>query len=111
MSNVYILSKYYGYDFEDAKRFGDLVFLTETPYSKFSVGKIYAEFAMKLRESSPNDYILLTSGLTTMLAIACACFGFMHGRINLLLYSQGKYVAKTIDLNQFLRKEMGEDEC
>lgn len=103
MAKVYVVNKG-GHNYSDAKRFGELHFLSEGPISKFAVSKIYREFAMQLRESTPNDFILIT-GLTTMACIACACFSFLHkGKLNMLLYKNGKYVERRLMLSDLLSK-------
>jgi len=103
MPKVYVVNKG-GHDYSDARRFGELHFLSEGPISKYAVSKIYREFAMMLRESTPLDYILLT-GLTTMACIACSCFSFLHtGKLNLLLFKNGKYVERKLVLSELLSK-------
>jgi hypothetical protein len=103
MPKVYVINKG-SHDFHEALRFGELHFLSEGPVSKFAVSKIYREFAMALRESAPTDYILLT-GLTTMSCIACACFSFLHrGKLNLLLFKNGRYVERNLSLAELLEK-------
>jgi hypothetical protein len=103
MAKVYVINKG-GHDYSDAKRFGELHFLSEGPISKFAVSKIYREFAMQLRESTPNDYILVT-GLTTMACIACSCFSFLHrGKLNMLLYKNGRYIERRLLLSDLLSK-------
>jgi len=103
MATVYIVNNG-GHDYSDANRFGRIQFLSAGPVSKFAVSKMYREFAMKLRESTDTDYILLT-GLTTMACIACSCFAFLHGRINLLIFKNGKYVERKLVLGELLSKE------
>lgn len=103
MPKVYVVNKG-SHDYSDAKRFGELHFLSEGPISKYAVSKIYREFAMILRESTPLDYVLLT-GLTTMACIACSCFSFLHeGKLNLLIFKNGKYVERKMMLAELLSK-------
>ena len=102
MARVFVVNKG-GHDFSGAERFGELVFLSEGQLSKFAVTKIYRQFAMKFRGSSPQDYVLLT-GLTTMSCIACSCFTFLHGKLNLLLYKDGRYIERTVLLSELLSK-------
>ena len=103
MPKVYVINKG-GHDYSEANKYGELHFLSEGPISKFAVSKIYRDFAMSLRESTPADYILLT-GLTTMACIACACFSFLHdGKLNLLLFKNGKYIERKLLLSELLKK-------
>jgi len=101
MPNVYIVNNG-GHDYSDSSRFGHIIFLSAGPVSKFAISKMYREFAMKLRESTDADYILLT-GLTTMACVACSCFAFLHGRINLLIFKNGKYVERKLVLSELLK--------
>jgi len=105
MAKVYVINKG-GHDYSDAKRFGELHFLSEGPISKFAISKIYRDFAMTLRESAPTDYILLT-GLTVMACIACSCFSFLHsGKLNLLLFKNGKYIERKLMIADLLTKDL-----
>lgn len=109
MAKVFIVNKG-GHDYSDAKRFGEVYFLSEGPISKFAVSKIYREFAMQLRESTPADYILIT-GLTTMACIACSCFSFLHkGKLNMLLYKNGRYIERKLLLADLLTKSSNRDD-
>lgn len=106
MPTVYVVNRS-GHDFSEAERFGRLHFLSEGPVSKYAVSKIYREFAMQLRESTPDDYILIT-GLTTMACIACSCMSFLHeGKLNLLLYKNGRYVERRLSIAELLTKYSG----
>lgn len=102
MPNVYIVNKG-GHDFSDATRYGRIQFLSEGIANRYAVNKMYRDFSMVLRASSPDDYILIT-GLTVMSCVACACFSFIHGRLNILLYKNGKYVDRKLMLSDLLGK-------
>lgn len=105
MPRIYVPNKGGGHDFSAAEKFGQLHFLSEGPMSKYATSKIFRHFAMQLRESSPEDYILQTS-LTTMNVIAAACFVELHHRLNLLLYREGEgggiYIGRRIFLTELL---------
>lgn len=98
---VYIVNDS-GHDYEDAKRFGDIKFLSTGTMNKFDVNNMYRLFSQRLAGSSPDDYILNTA-LSQMNQIAAAIFVHMHGRLNLLLfkYENGdpKYIERTIVLD------------
>ena len=96
MNRVYIISRS-AHDFSDAERFGELVFLSDGPMNRYSCNNMCRVFATHLRHSSPDDYLLLT-GLSVMNSIACALFAALHQRLNLLLYKQGKYIERNLDL-------------
>ena len=101
MATVYIVNNG-GHDYSDANRFGHIQFLSAVPVSKFAISKMYRDFAMRLRESTDADYILLT-GLTTMACVACSCFAYLHGKINLLIFKNGKYVERKLVLSELLK--------
>lgn len=101
MPTVFIVNRG-GHNFEPAKHYGDLVFLTEGHYSPFAVDKIYREMARKLQNSKPDDYILCT-GLSIMNAIACSCFSKKHdGRLNMLLFRNGRYIQRTLMVGELI---------
>ena len=60
---------------------------------------MFRKFKHELKDSKPEDCILL-SGLTIMTSIACSVFAKMHGRVNILIYDEGRgkdsYVKRTI---------------
>ena len=105
MPKVYIVNKG-GHDYEAAKKYGELIFLTEGPFSAFAVSSMYRAFSMALRESSAQDYLLLT-GPTTMCSVACACFGFLHGQLNLLIFKNNRYKERHLMLSNLLGKGDG----
>lgn len=107
MATVYIINKG-GHDYSDAQRFGTVQFLSEGPVSKYAINKIYRDFALKLRRSGPDDYLLLT-GLTTMACVACSCFSYLHGRLNLLIYKNGKYVERKLVLSELLTNKADQE--
>lgn len=106
MSKVYIVNKGV-HDYSDARRFGELVFLSEGAMNKYEISNMVREFAEKLLTSSPDDY-LLTTGLTTMCVVAGGMFSRIHGRVNLLIYKPsrkggpGRYLERRVDYDQFL---------
>lgn len=98
---VYVVNKGC-HDHSDAKRFGELVYLSEGPINRYATSNMYREFYPLLKDSDKNDYILLT-GLSVMNSIACAIFSSIHKRVNLLLYKvvrkegeRGYYVERAI---------------
>lgn len=100
MPTVYVVNKG-GHDYTPAEQYGHLFYLSEGAYNRYGVNRIYREFAMHLRTSTPDDYILITS-LTVMSCIACACFTQLHGKLNILLYKNGRYVERKLDTKQLL---------
>ena len=87
------------HDFSAAERFGELVFLSEGLLRKRNVAFMARKFDSILIDSEPEDYILPTS-LTVMGIVAALMFARRHGRVNLLLFEEGKYKARTLMLEQ-----------
>jgi hypothetical protein len=85
---VYITNKGC-HDYEGAKRFGELIFLSDGIINPCSVGRMYREFFTILKHSRSCDYLLPT-GLTISNMVASAIFSQLHGRLNLLIYSTTK---------------------
>ena len=107
MAKVFIINRG-GHDHSDAKRFGELVYLSEGVVNRYAITEMYREFVQVLKGSNEEDYILLT-GLSVMSSLACAIFSRMHGRLNLLLYratrtpgEQGSYIERTILIDELL---------
>jgi hypothetical protein len=99
MPNVYIVNKGC-HDYSKAQEFGTLVYLSRDSYSRFSTGKIFRIFRELMKDSTKEDYILI-SGLSVMSSVACSIFAAKHQRINLLLYNSGPkieehYVRRTV---------------
>lgn len=103
MPTVFITNKS-GHDFTAARQFGTICFLTEEDrFSKFSINAIYREFSRALKNSGPDDYLLI-SGPSSMLVVAAAILGHMHGFLNVLVYDvkKGGYQERRIDLGQLV---------
>ena len=94
MSKVYVISKS-AHDFSPANKYGELKFLSEGPMNRYSVNNIHRQFKSILKNSSPDDYILIC-GLTIMSSIACMIFAEMHGKVNILLFKQGDYIERNL---------------
>lgn len=101
MNTVYVINKG-GHNFTPAEKYGKLTYLTEGVINPFSIDKMYREVVSKLKDSKPDDFILIT-GLTIINSIACACFARKHdGRLNLLLYKNERYISRTVMIDQLL---------
>ena len=105
MSKVYVVNKGC-HDLSDAETYGELVFLTEGSINKFNTSGMYRSFINFLKDSTPEDYILI-SGLTVMCCMACSIYAALHGRVNLLLYktsrkgkTPGYYVSREIIIKE-----------
>ena len=54
-----------------------------------------------MSDSSPNDYMLITS-MNVVNAIGAAVFARKHGKLNLLLYREGEYVSRELDIDALI---------
>lgn len=108
-NKVYILMDG-GHDYSAAKEFGELVMCDLPPSASYDVAKVYAMLKEKLMDLHEDDYILV-SGLTTFCCIASALAMDWCSRVNFLLFSDGKYLAKTIvsDVTYMQSEESGDD--
>ena len=97
---VYVVNKG-GHDFSSAESYGELVYLSEGSLNRYAVTNMYRQFSDILKESDSEDYILLT-GLTTMGVVACSIFSYLHGKLNILLFKQGRYVDRSLVLSELL---------
>ena len=86
MAQVYVPNKSF-HDFSGATQFGELIFLTEGILPLHSVNTLYRTFDRELRESTPDDY-LLVSGPAILNAIVASVLSMKHGSINFLLYDR-----------------------
>jgi len=92
------------HDFSDAERYGTLRYVTKGMLSKHALGIMTRAWEDVLADSKPDDFILLTS-LTTLCSVGCAIFAFKHGKLNLLMYRNGRYMSRTILLDREVSHE------
>jgi hypothetical protein len=107
MPNVYIPNQS-SHDHKDAERYGTVVYVTKGQLSKFATNSMYREWWKALRTSQPDDIILLSS-LSTLQCIGCAIFGAMHGRLNLLLWRNDRYMKREILFSDLMEEVQKED--
>lgn len=91
---VYIVNKSH-HDFSPAEKYGELVFMSEGPLSRYAINDMARRFAPHIETSDPSDCILLSS-LNSMNVVAAALFAARHKRLNLLIYRNGRYVERNI---------------
>lgn len=90
---VFIVNKS-SHDFSSAEQYGELVFLSNGPVNRYSTNHMHRLFSDKLKDSTPEDYIVPCS-LNVMNALACAIFAHKHGKLNLLLFKGGTYLERN----------------
>ncbi len=90
---VFIVNKS-SHDFSAAKKFGEIVFLSEGKISRYATNNMVREFTDLMENSSPDDFVVPCS-LNVMNSIACAIFACKHGSLNLLLFKDGSYIERN----------------
>jgi len=102
VARVYVLNKG-GHDYSEAIRYGSLYYCTEGPLKKHDIHQMVRLLSVALEDSSPDDYIMLTS-LSSLCSLACA-IAVQHNRLNLLVYKNGHYAEYRIILTDPTTKE------
>lgn len=98
MPNVFITNRS-PHDFSDAERFGVLRYITRRRLDRFGITDMVRQAEEAFEGSTDEDYILLTS-LTVLCSVCCSVFAAKHGRLNLLLFKDGKYIERKVVLNK-----------
>lgn len=93
MKKVFIVNKS-SHDFEAAKAYGEIVFLSEGSMNRYATNSMTRQFKEFMKDSSAEDFIVPCS-LNVMNSVACAIFAHKHGRLNLLLFKDGIYVVRN----------------
>ena len=91
--NVYIVNRS-SHDFSAAEPFGNITFLSEGSMNRYATNSMIRQFELAMIKSTENDYIVPCS-LNVMNSIACAIFAHKHGKLNLLLFKDGKYIERN----------------
>ena len=94
---VYILSDG-GHNYDDAQRFGTIKFCNITVRNKDDISQMYRELKECLLYSDYED-LLLISSLTSLCCVATHILTELHGRVNFLLFHDGKYVERNLVYN------------
>ena len=89
-----------GHDFSRARRFGELVYMTEGLIDPAGTSHMYRTFSEALSSSSSND-LLLTTSLTQMNVVAGCIFAMLHKRLNLLIWLGGDYVIRELTFEEY----------
>lgn len=100
MSKVYILMDG-GHDYSAAKEYGELVMVGLTPSMSYDTSRVFSLLSEAMREADGDDCIVV-SGITTF---CCIAVGFMvdwYQQANILLFSDGRYMKKTITYGNVL---------
>ena len=91
------------HDFDPAKEYGEIIYLTRGRINRFSTSKLYREFVDKMKDSTEKDYLILT-GLTMLNVLAAAILVLKYKRLNLLIYKttgvKGGYIERVIKFGE-----------
>lgn len=98
-----------GHDYSEAQRFGSLSYVSEGYVDRWNINLMYRAWVKALEDSSPDDWILVTS-LNTLCSVGAACFAFKHGKLNLLLFKDGVYLERRLVVGELLTNEKGEQD-
>lgn len=90
-----------GHNYRDAERFGELIYVTEGNINRFAVSNIYRAFIDAMVDSHSNDFFVPTS-MNVLNSIGAGVFVRKHGTLNLLLYKDGAYTARELDIDSLL---------
>ena len=94
MPSVFIVNRS-AHDYSRAADYGSLIYLSTGPMNRYEVNNMVRQFSIALTNSHPDDYLVM-SGLAMMNSIATALFAIKHGRVNFLLFKNGRYVERNI---------------
>ena len=98
MPRVYIPNKNLN-DYTNAARWGELVYVTEGHVRLTDVDNLLDNIDSLLFDSSPDDLIIM-SGPYSITAVLCTVFALKHNCLNILIYINGKYVKRELDLSR-----------
>ncbi len=108
MPKVFITNKG-GHNYEKAEKFGELIYVTEGTLNRFATSTLYRAFIDAMKDSHKDDYFLVTS-MNVVNAIGSAVFARKHGKLNLLLFREGEYVPREIDIDSLLEIEKEQED-
>ena len=96
MPTVFIINKS-GHDYSSARKYGDLVYLTEGLIASYKSTLHYRQLADKMKDATPDDYILITS-IASINCIAGWIIGTLGFPLNMLIYSSkdNRYVERKL---------------
>ncbi len=100
MPKVFITNKG-GHDYSAANRYGSPVFLTSGKVNQYHTTQLYRELVEGLDGSLPDDHLLISS-LNILNSIASAIIARKHGKVNFLLFCDGRYLPRSVDIDSLL---------
>lgn len=89
------------HDYEPAKDFGKLRFLTRGKIKRYATSTIYRDFIDGMSDARSSDFLLVSS-LSILNGIASAILARRFGTVNYLLYSDGEYVLRSVNIDALI---------
>jgi hypothetical protein len=97
---VYVPNKG-AHDYEDAKKYGELVFLTTGVVERYRTNTIYRTLMLGMNDAQEDDYLLVSS-LSILNSIISGILARKFGKINFLLFRDGKYLLRTVNIDSLI---------
>jgi len=94
------------HDYEPAKEFGELRFLTRGKIKRYATSTIYRDFIDGMSDGIKEDFLLVSS-LSILNSIAAAIIARKFGVVNFLLFSDGKYILRSVNIDALLDTNEG----
>lgn len=89
------------HDYAPAGKYGELRFLTRGKINRYATSTIYREFIDAMQDSEETDFLLVSS-LSILNSIAAAILARKYGMVNFLLFSDGRYVLRSVNIDALL---------
>tara|TARA_Y100000310_G_scaffold334343_1_gene413933 strand:- start:169 stop:600 length:432 start_codon:yes stop_codon:yes gene_type:complete len=89
------------HNYQSAKEYGELRFLTRGKIKRYSTNTIYRDFIDGMSDAEPGDYLLVSS-LSILNSIAAAILARRFGVVNFLLFSDGEYILRSVNVDALL---------
>jgi hypothetical protein len=89
------------HDYEDAKQYGELRFLTSGVIERYRTNTIYRTLMQGMEDAQEGDFLLVSS-LSILNAIIAGILARKFGKINFLLFRDGKYLLRTVNIDSLL---------
>jgi hypothetical protein len=106
LKKAYICNKSH-HDFRAVRAWGDPVYLTEGWLDQYAVNDMWRLIKPHLDASHPEDYIVQTS-LPILFSLACGFMIARHGIVNILLFSKGEYIERTVSFLEYAQSDWRE---
>jgi len=90
---VYVLNDG-GLDYSDAEQFGNIVICSTGALGRWDTSHMLRIIEDELADAQEDDF-LVVNGLTAFVAVATGYMASRYGRVNFLMWKDGKYIERT----------------